>query len=132
MATYGLADGGEFLPWTLEKYKELGEDAPVIFKDTDGFDYEAISDAKPDVILAAYSGITEEEYHLLSEIAPVIAYPALPWQTYWREQITVNAEGMGLKEEGEALVAELEPLIEQKTSQYPQLKDKTATFQIHQ
>lgn len=132
MATYGLADGGELLPWTLEKYKELGEDAPVIFKDTDGFDYEAISDAKPDVILAAYSGITEEEYHLLSEIAPVIAYPALPWQTYWQEQITVNAEGMGLKEEGEALVAELEPLIEQKTSQYPQLKDKTATFQIHQ
>ena len=54
--------------------KELGVDNPNIFQDTDGLDFEAISDANPDVILAAYSGITQEEYDILSEIAPVVAY----------------------------------------------------------
>ena len=30
---------------------------------------------QPDVILAAYSGLTQEEYDTLSKIAPVVAYP---------------------------------------------------------
>ena len=30
---------------------------------------------KPDVILAGYSGLTQEDYDTLSEIAPVVAYP---------------------------------------------------------
>ena len=51
----------------------------------DGLDYEAISDSNPDIILAAYSGITQEEYDLLSEIAPVVAYPENAWQTLWRD-----------------------------------------------
>ena len=54
--------------------------------------------------LAAYSGLTQEEYDTLSKIAPVVAYPRVAWQTYWREQVTINAEAMGMKDEGEALV----------------------------
>ena len=99
-ANYGVLDGSGLLPWTLAKFKELGEEEPIIFNDTDGLNYEAISDVQPDVILAAYSGITQEEYDLLSQIAPVVAYPEFPWQTYWREQITVNATGMGMQSEG--------------------------------
>ena len=37
------------------------------------------------MILAPYSGITEEQYELLSEIAPTVAYPDEPWTTPWRE-----------------------------------------------
>ena len=46
----------------------------IYFKIQMVLDFEAISDANPDVILAAYSGITQEEYDTLSEIAPVVAY----------------------------------------------------------
>ena len=127
-ANYGVLDDSGLLPWTLEGFKKLGEDTPAIFRDTDGLDYAAISDAQPDVILAAYSGITKEEYNLLSQIAPVVAYPNLPWQTLWRDQIIINATGMGMKAQGESLVHELEQLLEEKTNMYPQIEDKKAAF----
>ncbi len=127
-ANYGVIDDSGLLPWTKEAFKDSGVDNPSLFKDTDGLDFEAISDSQPDVILAAYSGITQEEYALLSEIAPVVAYPTLAWQTYWREQITMDASGMGMKAEGEQLVARLNELIAEKTSEYPQIQGKKAAF----
>ena len=127
-ANYGETDKNGLLPWTGEKYAELGVESPVVFDDVDGLDYEAISDSNPDVILAAYSGITQEEYDLLSEIAPVIAYPESAWQTLWRDQITLNATAIGKKDEGEALVKELETLIEEKSAKYTDIEGKTAVF----
>ncbi len=127
-ANYGVTDGSGLLPWTNEKFKELGVDEPVLFDDIDGLNYEAISDSKPDVILAAYSGITQEEYDLLSKIAPVVAYPTLPWQTFWRDQIVINATALGMKGEGEKLVSDIESTIRNKTGEYPQLTGKTAAF----
>ncbi|OOM75879.1 putative siderophore-binding lipoprotein YfiY precursor [Clostridium puniceum] len=127
-ANYGKSDENGLLPWTAEKYKELGVEKPVTFDDVDGLDYEAISNSQPDIILAAYSGITQEEYDLLSKIAPVVAYPKLPWQTYWRDQITINSTAMGKKDEGDKLVSDLEKVITEKTSKYPKLKGKKVAF----
>jgi iron complex transport system substrate-binding protein len=127
-ANYGKADENGLLPWTAAKYKELKVDKPTVFNDVDGLDYEAISNSKPDVILAAYSGITKEEYDLLSKIAPVVAYPKLAWQTYWRDQITINATAIGKKDEGNKLVSDLEKLITEKTSKYSNVKGKKVAF----
>ena len=127
-ANYGKSDENGLLPWTAEKYKELGVEKPVVYDDIDGLDYEAISDSNPDVILAAYSGITQEEYDLLSQIAPVVAYPKNAWQTLWREQITMDATAMGKKAEGEKLVKDLDALIKEKTANYKDLNGKTAVF----
>lgn len=127
-ANFGAVDENGLLFWTADKYKELGAEEPVVFDDTDGLDYEAISDTAPDVILAAYSGITQEEYDLLSQIAPVIAYPEYPWQTYWREQTLLDARGMGKETEAEVLIAETEELIDTKVAEYESLQGKTAAF----
>ena len=127
-STYGVLDGSGLLSWTKEAFENLGVDSPVLFNDTDGLDFEAISDVQPDVILAAYSGITEEEYNLLSAIAPVVAYPDIPWRTYWREQILLNAAGMGMEKEGQQLVSDLETLIADKVAAYPQLAGKKVAF----
>lgn len=127
-ANYGVLDGSGLLPWTLEAFKDLGIDNPVLFRDSAGLDYEAINNVEPDVILAAYSGITQEEYDLLSAIAPVVAYPTVAWQTYWRDQIIMDASGIGMKTEGEQLVNDLEKLIEEKTNEFFQIKGKTAAF----
>lgn len=127
-ANFGEVDEKGLLPWTAAAYKELGVEDPVIFDDTDGLDYEAISDTKPDVILAAYSGITQEEYDLLSQIAPVIAYPEYAWQTYWREQTLLDAKGMGKEAEAQKLVEDTEKLISTKSAEYESLKGKTAAF----
>ena len=127
-ANYGVQDESGMLPWTAEKLKELGEENPNIYQDTDGLDFEAISDSNPDVILAAYSGLTQEEYDTLSEIAPVVAYPETPWVITWRDQILYNAKGMGLEEEGKQLIADTEKLIQDKATEFPEIKGKKAAF----
>jgi iron complex transport system substrate-binding protein len=128
MANYGVTDGSGLLPWTKDAFKSLGVENPVLFDDVAGLNYEAIYKVAPDVILASYSGITQEEYDLLSEIAPVIPYQEMPWQTFWRDQITENASAIGMKEEGEVLVKDLESLIAEKLTAYPELTGKSAAF----
>ena len=127
-ANFGVQDGSGLLPWTAEKLKELGETNPNVFQDTDGLDFEAISDANPDVILAAYSGITQEDYDLLSQIAPVVAYPTAPWTTTWREQVELNATGMGMQAEGEQLIKDVESMIGEKLKAYPQIQGKKVVW----
>lgn len=127
-ANFGVQDDSGLLPWTAKKLKELGEDNPNVFQDTDGLDFEAISDAKPDVILAAYSGITQEDYDTLSQIAPVVAYPEAAWTTTWREQVELNAKGMGMEKEGKKLIKDIEEMIQEKVSHYPQIKGKKVVW----
>ncbi|MDR0499670.1 MAG: iron-siderophore ABC transporter substrate-binding protein [Coriobacteriales bacterium] len=128
-ANYGVTDGGSILPWTKEAIAKLGgTEKTVIFNDTDGLDFEAINEVSPDVILAASSGITQEDYDTLSAIAPVVAYPLNPWQTLWRDQVTINAMAMGMETEGKELVAKLDDLIATTVAQYPELKDKNVAF----
>ena len=67
-ANFGDDDGDGLLPWVSEKLQELGGETPVLFDETDGIDFEAVADTDPDVILAAYSGLTQEDYDTLSEI----------------------------------------------------------------
>ncbi|WP_062051800.1 iron-siderophore ABC transporter substrate-binding protein [Bacillus sp. JCM 19034] len=127
-ANFGVQEVNGLLPWTKEKLDELGVNDPNVFQDTDGLDFEAISDANPDVILAAYSGITEEDYEILTQIAPVVAYPTAPWTTTWREQIEFNATGMGMEEEGKQLIVDTEDLITEKLSAYPQIEGKKVVW----
>lgn len=127
-ANFGVQDDSGLLPWTKEKLDELGVTDPNVFMDTDGLDFEAISDAKPDVILASYSGITQEDYDLLTQIAPVVAYPTAPWATTWREQVELNSKGMGMEEEGKQLIADVEKMIAEKLEAYPQIDGKKVVW----
>ncbi len=128
MANYGVTDDSNLLPWTKAAYESLGVSDPTLFNDLSELDYEGMSTVSPDVILAAYSGITEEEYQVLSEIAPVAAYPERPWQTFWRDQIRIDSKAMGMAKEGEQLVEDLDTLIADKVSNYPAIEGKTAAF----
>ncbi|KGR75192.1 iron-siderophore ABC transporter substrate-binding protein [Ureibacillus sinduriensis] len=127
-ANYGVQDETGILPWTAEKLKELGEENPNVYQDTDGLDFEAIADSNPDVILATYSGITQEDYDTLSQIAPVVAYQETPWVATWRDQITYNSMAMGMEKEGQQLIADTEKLIQDKANEHPEIKGKKAAF----
>lgn len=128
-ANYGIKDiKTGILPWTQEKLDELGAKKANVYQDTDGLDFEAIADSKPDVILAAYSGITEEEYNKLSEIAPVVAYKDQPWVTSWRDQVKYDSMGMGMAKEGEQLIKDTEKKIADTAAKHPEVKGKKAAF----
>ena len=130
-ANFGDDDGDGLLPWVTERLEELDAETPVLFDETDGIDFEAVADTAPDVILAGYSGLTQEDYDTLSEIAPVVAYPEGPWATSWRDMIETNAAGMGMAAEGEQLVADLEEEIDDTVGQHPHLAGKNAMFLTH-
>ncbi|MFF2823354.1 iron-siderophore ABC transporter substrate-binding protein [Arthrobacter koreensis] len=130
-ANFGDDDGDGILPWVEEKLEELGGETPVLFDENDGIDFEAVADTQPDVILAAYSGLTQEDYDTLSEIAPVVAYPETAWGTSWREMIEYNSTALGLAEEGEQLVADLEQEMTDAAAKFPSLAGKSAMFMTH-
>ena len=130
-ANFGDDDDDGLLPWVKEKLDELDAETPVLFDETDGIDFEAVADTEPDVILAAYSGLTQEDYDTLSEIAPVVAYPETAWGTPWREMIQLNSEAIGMADEGDALIAELEDEIAETAAAYPSIAGKSAMFLTH-
>lgn len=130
-ANFGDDDGDGLLPWVAERLKELDADAPRLFDEGDGIDFEAVAGTQPDVILAAYSGLSQSDYDTLSQIAPVVAYPQAPWSTDWREMIRFDSAGLGLAPEGETLIADIEQKIATEVAKYPELKGKTAMFVTH-
>lgn len=130
-ANFGDDNGDGVLPWVEEKLTELDAETPVLFDETDGIDFEAVADTAPDVILAAYSGLTQEDYDTLSEIAPVVAYPETAWGTAWREMIELNSQALGMAAEGEQLIADLEQDIEDSVAEYPQFEGSSAMFLTH-
>src|SRR5690606_34144534 len=130
-ANFGDDNGDGLLPWVEEKLTELGAEAPVLFDEGDGIDFEAVAATSPDVILAAYSGLSQADYDTLSQIAPVVAYPASPWSTDWREMIRLNSAGLAMQAEGEALIARLEEEIAKSVAGHPELKGRTAMFVTH-
>lgn len=130
-ANFGDDDGDGVLPWVAERLKSLGAPTPVLFDEGDGIDFEAVAATQPDVILAAYSGLSQSDYDTLSQIAPVIAYPQSPWATDWRDMIRFNSAGLGMAAQGEALIKRTEAEIASVVAGVPQLKGKTAMFVTH-
>ncbi|WP_194421305.1 iron-siderophore ABC transporter substrate-binding protein [Microbacterium abyssi] len=125
---WGDDDDSGVLPWVEDKLEELGADTPVLFDEADGIDFEAVADTNPDVILASYSGITQEDYDTLSKIAPTIAYPEVAWGTSVDDMITMNSTALGLAEEGEALIEDLQAQTDAALEAHPALKDATLLF----
>ena len=130
-AGFGDDDGDGLLPWVSARLEELHAETPVLFDEGDGIDFEAVASTDPDVILAAYSGLSQADYETLSLIAPVVAYPDSPWSTDWREMIRINSAGLGMSAEGEALIDGLEARIAASAAEHPELEGKSAMFITH-
>ncbi len=126
--SWGDDDGDGVLPWVEDKLAELGAGTPVLFDETDGIDFEAVSDTQPDVILAGYSGLTQEDYDTLSKIAPVVAYPEVAWGTSLDDMIRIDAKALGLDAEAEALIDELHEKIDAALEQNAVIRDKKILF----
>ena len=125
---WGDDDDNGVLPWVEDQLDELGAETPVLFDETDGIDFEAVAGTEPDVILAAYSGLTQEEYDTLSKIAPVVAYPEVAWGTSYQDMIRLNSTAIGLADEGDALIEELQEEVDAALENYPELADSSVLF----
>jgi iron complex transport system substrate-binding protein len=114
------------LPWIAASLKQQGEKTPTILPDSpDTPPYEAIAKANPDLIIAAYSGITKAQYAKLSEIAPVVGYPDQPWSTPWRDVVKIVGKSLGKSTEASALLKNIDGKIAAEAAAHPELKGKT-------
>ena len=96
-------------PWAAG----LLPDEPLPTVGDQEIDLEAVAALEPDLILGVYSFIDEETYGLLSEIAPTVAESAdFPTGgTPWQEQTRTTGQALGVPEEAEALVGEVEAQV---------------------
>lgn len=122
--SYG-GDAEGVLPWIREELEAEGEEIPTILPETEEPPYEEIAASDPDLILATYSGLTQEQYDLLTEIAPVVAYPDQPWSTPWREVITTTGEALGKADEAGQLLEEIDAAVAAKAEEHPELAGRT-------
>ena len=127
-STWGDDNDNGIMPWTEDKLAELGGETPELFDETDGIPFEQIANTQPDVILAAYSGLSQEDYDTLSQIAPVVAYPDKPWTTSAYDMVTLDAAGLGLSAEAEDLNADLKQQVSEAMDKYPELQGKKPLF----
>ena len=120
-------------PWKDAALEALGapigsDKAPAQYSEADGINFAEIAKAAPDVILAAYSGLTKEDYDKLSKIAPVVAHPKVAYGTPWQESTRIIGSALGLTEEAEQVVTDTEAKIATAASDNPQLKGKTFIY----
>lgn len=120
------ADDSGYLPWVKEAVEKNSEELPELITGGTELDMEAIVKLKPDLILAPWSGITQEQYDLLSEMAPTVAYPDEPWVTPWETEIDMVTQALGKPEKAKELVADIQ--AELKKAAKPEYGNYTYSF----
>lgn len=115
---------GSVWPWAQDRLNGVIPEAVG----GDAIAFEKIAALQPDLILALYSGIKQEEYDLLSQIAPTVAQPGayadygIPWQ----ELTVTTGKAVGQEERAQTLVAEVEAKLAQVRADHPQFEGATA------
>lgn len=121
---YGGDDEG-VLPWVRDELEAQGVEIPERLPDAQEAPIEAIAAAQPDLILAVYSGLTQEEHDLLSEIAPTVAYPDQAWATPWRETVEIVGEALGRSEQATELLDDIEAQVAAAAEAHPEFEGKS-------
>ena len=122
------SDKTGYLPWIHEAVTEKGDTLPQQFTGGEELDIETIVELDPDVILAPWSGITQEQFDLLNDVAPTVAYPDLPWSTDWDQQITTVAKALGKPADGEKLIGDIKQQLADAAQSRPDYKNVTFSY----
>lgn len=125
--TFGAPETG-IAPWVQEALDDLGGETPVLL-DSVELSVEALLATDPDVLIAPYSGLTQDQYDAITGAGvPVVAPAEAIWATPWRDVITETGAALGLDEEAAALVAELDGQISEAAAAHPEFEGTTVAF----
>ena len=110
---------GDAKPEVLNRGKFTGATEP---------NFEQVAALEPDLIVGMYSGLSEQQYETLSEIAPTVPqsgeYPdyGMPWQ----EMTRVAGRALGKQERAEEIIAGVEARFEKACGEHPEFEGKSA------
>jgi len=122
----GNANG--VLPWTADAIVASGKATPRIINFDTEIPYEDVLAVAPDLILAPYSGITQEQHERLSAIAPTVAYADKPWAGSWQEITRVAGQALGKPAQAETLIASIDERLAAAAAAHPEFAGKSFTF----
>jgi iron complex transport system substrate-binding protein len=117
---------GAIWPWAQDK---LGDTpVPELVGDASTINFEKVAALKPDLILALYAGLTQEQYDLLTQIAPTVAQPGdyVDYGIPWQELTRTVGRAVGQAEEADQLVTEVETRFEQVRAEHPEFAGATS------
>lgn len=109
-------------PWIEEKLEELGGETPTILDNSAGeLQVEELLTADPDVLIAPYSGLTQDEFDAVTAAGiPVVAYPDAAWSTPWRDVVTITGEAMGMADEAAEILDSLDETVAAAAAEHPE------------
>ncbi|MDI9903152.1 iron-siderophore ABC transporter substrate-binding protein [Rhodococcus sp. IEGM 1409] len=124
---WGSDDTG-YLPWVHEAVTEQGGELPEQFIGGTDLNIEAIIALEPDLILAPWSGITQQQFDSLNAFAPTVAYAESPWTITWEEQINVIGKAMGESEKATAEIDKIKTKFAESTAAHANYADVSFSF----
>ena len=123
-------------PWAEEDRVAAGAEPELFEPGTTTYDAEAIAAFEPDLIVATYPNhtMTEEEYTLLSGIAPVVTRPATDsegnetaeWGVTLADELTILAEATGTTAEAEQIIADIDAAYAEVRDAHPEWEGLTS------
>ncbi|MEV4312843.1 iron-siderophore ABC transporter substrate-binding protein [Actinocrispum sp. NPDC049592] len=120
---FGERPYGNF-PWTSALW---GGTQPEIVGERGDFNFEKIAALKPDVIIAQYQALSQEQYDTVSKIAPTVAqsgkYP--DFATPWRDMTRTIGQTLGRAAKAEELLSGIEAKFAQVRKENPDFVGKT-------
>ena len=115
-------------PWAQDELAALGGTPPEVVGEAGTINYERIAALRPDVILALYAGLTEDDYATLAQIAPTVAQPAgyVDYGIPWDELTRTVGSVVGREQQAGALIAEIEDDFAAARAEHPEFTGATA------
>ena len=116
--------------WIDTALEELGapwgsDAAPATYSENDGVNFDEIAALTPDLIIAAYSGLTQDDYDQLTKIAPTIGPVDPNYTTSWQDTLTAIGAATGRAAEAEKIIEDVTAQLSAVGEENPQVKEST-------
>jgi iron complex transport system substrate-binding protein len=114
-------------PWQQPLW---GDTQPEIVGERDEYNVEKIATLAPDLIIAQYSGMSQEQYDTLSKLAPVVAQPKEypPYAAPWQNQTERIGTALGKSAEAEKLIADIDAKFAAVRAEHPEWAQQTGVI----
>ncbi len=123
-------------PWAEADRVAAGAEPELFEPGTTTYDAELIASFEPDLIVATYPNhtMTQEEYDLLSSIAPVVTRPAtdsdgnetVEWGVTLADELTLLAQATGTTDKAEDVLAEIDAAFAEARDAHPEWEGLTS------
>lgn len=116
--------------WIDTALEELGagwgsEAAPATYSEADGVNFDEIAAVTPDLIVAAYSGLTQDDYDKLSRIAPTIGPVAANYTASWQDALAAVGQATGRTEAAQQITDDVTAQLAAVGEENPAVQEAT-------